>query len=197
MHKKLFAEALGTFTLVLAVLASLHAGNPVVVTPIAAAIVLGLFVYTIGNRSGCHINPAVTIGLWSIGKMNLNDSISYIIAQLLGALIALGVSSTLLGTLTAVADVGSTSTFLAEFIGSVLFGFGIAAVVFNKVPDAVNGVVIGGSLLLGIILAVAFGAAGVLNPAVAVALGAFNLTYLIGSIVGVTVGMHLYKQLIA
>ena len=67
MHKKLIAEALGTFTLTLAVIASIQSGAAPIPTPAVAGLVVALFVYTVGWISGAHFNPAVTIGLW-VGK---------------------------------------------------------------------------------------------------------------------------------
>ena len=198
MQNKLIAEAFGTFTLALAVLASIQMGGAMVATPVIAALVLVLFVYTIGSKSGSHINPAVTLGLWSINKIKTNDAIAYIVAQVLGALVAFGVASTLMDSAPTLGMVPeSMSIFVAELVGAVLFGFGIAAVVHGKVRDDMSGMVIGGSLLLGLMLAVGLGSAGILNPAVAVALGSLNLSYALGSIVGAVLGMNLYKRFIA
>lgn len=197
MHQKHIAEAFGTFTLALAVLTSLHMESSIIATPVVAALTLGLFVYTIGGKSGCHINPAVTLGLWSINKIKTNDAMKYIVAQLIGALLAFGLSTAILGTKSTGMAPESMADFLAETIGALLFGFGIAAVVFGKIKDDIVGLVIGGSLLLGIILAAGFGSMGILNPAVALTLGAFNLSYVLGEIIGVALGMNLYRKLIS
>ena len=87
--QKIIAESLGTFTLAFAVLLSATATNFPVPVPIMAGLVLGLFVYTIGSISGCHLNPAVTLGLLSIKKIKPKESFIYIVAQLVGALFAL------------------------------------------------------------------------------------------------------------
>ena len=197
MQQKLIAEAFGTFALALAVLTSLSMETPIIATPVVAGLVLGLFVYTIGNKSGCHINPAVTIGLWSINKVKTNDAVKYIVAQLIGALLAFGLAAAALGTKSTGMAPESMANFLAEAVGAVFFGFGIAAVVMGKVKDDIVGLVIGGSLLLGIIIAAGFGSIGVLNPAVALTLGVFNLSYVLGEIVGVTLGMNLYRRLMS
>ena len=197
MQQKLIAEAFGTFALALAVLTSLSMETPIIATPVVAGLVLGLFVYTIGNKSGCHINPAVTIGLWSINKVTTNDAVKYIVAQLIGALLAFGLAAAALGTKSTGMAPESMANFLAEAVGAVFFGFGIAAVVMGKVKDDIVGLVIGGSLLLGIIIAAGFGSIGVLNPAVALTLGVFNLSYVLGEIVGVTLGMNLYRRLMS
>ena len=197
MQKKLIAEALGTFTLALAVLSSLQMEASIISTPVIAGLVLGLFVYTIGNTSGCHINPAVTLGLWAIGKIKINEAVSYIVAQMLGALVAFGLVSTLIGNITMGMAPESLSVFIAEAIGALIFGFGIAAVVHGKVANDASGLVVGGSLLLGILLAAQFGSLGILNPAVALALGALNLSYALGAIIGMILGMNLYKRFIA
>jgi glycerol uptake facilitator-like aquaporin len=199
MQNKLVAEAIGTFTLALAVLANLSMEAPLVPTPVVAALVLALFVYSIGARSGCHINPAVTLGLWSINKIKTNEAVSYIIVQVVGAMVAYALVSTLLDTSSMTLGMApeSMSVFLAEMIGGILFSFGIASVVSGPVHGHMSGLVIGGSLLLGILVAVALGSAGILNPAVALALGSLNLSYALGSIVGAMLGMNLYRKFIS
>ena len=197
MNSKLIAESVGTFALALAVVSSV-AGMPMVPTPVLAGLVLGLFVYSVGKVSGCHINPAVTLGLWSIDKISTQETLRYIAAQLLGAVAAVLVLSVLF-------DMGSFSltfaeeagrVFLAECVGAMLFTFGVASVVAGRVNDAMSGVVVGGSLLLGIVVAAQLGSAGILNPAVALALGSLSLSYVAGSVVGAVLGVHLYKRVL-
>ncbi len=83
---------------------------------------------------------------------------------------------------------------LAELLGAALFLFGIAAVVLGAVPAAASGLVIGGSLFLGIHFA-AHTSNGVLNPAVALGIGSFSLAYIWGPIAGAIVGALLYRLL--
>src|SRR3989338_497408 len=196
MLKKLTAEFIGTTTLSLAVLLSVTVTDSVIITPILAGLVLGLFVYSIGSVSGCHINPAVTLGLWSISKISTKDAAQYIAAQGLGGLAAFGIVAATTGgvSLGLVAEDGSI--FLAELVGTAIFTFGIACVVFGKAADAASGLVIGGSLLLGITLAAALGSGGILNPAVGLALGSTSLSYILGSVGGAMIGMRVYKHLV-
>ena len=196
MLKKLTAEFIGTAVLSLAVLLSVTVSDSVLITPILAALVLGLFVYSIGSVSGCHINPAVTLGLWSISKISTKDAAQYIAAQGLGALAAFGVVVAAIGSVSLGIVAEDGSVFLAELIGTALFTFGIASVVYGKVADAASGLVIGGSLLLGIALAVMLGSGGILNPAVGLALGSTSLSYILGSIVGAMIGMITYRHLV-
>ena len=191
--KKYIAEALGTMALTLAVALSLASKFPVA-TPVLAAVVLGLFVYSIGHISGMQVNPAVTIGLWSIKKIKTNDAVYYILAQCIGAGVAsFLVSSTLgLAKLTVSGDIGIGA---AELLGAFFFTFGIASVVYGKTPSLMSGVVVGGSLLLGIAIAAMLGSNGVLNPAVALGIGSFNLMYLLGPILGSILGMQAYKYI--
>ena len=194
--KKYFVECLGTFALSLAVALSI-AGSFPMPTFVLAALVLGLFVYSIGSISGCHINPAVTIGLWSIKKINTRDATGYIIAQFLGAGIALSLASSVgpVGLLAGIVVKNSLRIGLAELIGMFFFSFGIASVVYEKTPRDASGLVVGGSLLLGITFAVFFGSNGVLNPAVALGIGSFGLMYILGPIIGSVLGMKVYKAL--
>jgi glycerol uptake facilitator-like aquaporin len=191
--KKYIAEIIGTCALTLVVGLSLVGTFPVP-TPVLAALTLGLFVYTIGHISGTHINPAVTIGAWSIKKISTQDMMYYILAQFAGASIATILLVYTVGTPTLTVT-GSWTVFFAELVGTCLFMFGIAAVVYGKVQANLSGVVIGASLLLGITLAALMGSNGVLNPAVALGIKSFNLVYLFGPIVGSVLGMQAYKRL--
>ncbi|HEY4047813.1 MAG TPA: aquaporin Z [Acidobacteriaceae bacterium] len=88
---KYVAELVGTFVLVFggvgsAVLAGTHIGFAGV--SFAFGLSLLAMVYTIGPISGCHINPAVTLGVLLAGKIKTNDAAMYVIAQLIGAIIA-------------------------------------------------------------------------------------------------------------
>jgi glycerol uptake facilitator-like aquaporin len=190
---KYIGEAVGTGVLTLVVTLALAGTFPVSVA-VLAALTLGLFVYSLGHLSGTHINPAVTIGAWSIGKVSTDDAIKYIIAQFIGAGAALLVAGSLTVTaaLTVKADL---ATGLAEMIGAALFTFGIASVVYNKTPAVLSGVMVGGSLLLGIAVASLLGSNGVLNPAVALGVGSFNVMYVLGPIFGSVLGMQVYKRL--
>jgi aquaporin Z len=98
LSKRLFAEMLGTFWLVFGGCGSavLAAGFPDLgIAFVGVSLAFGLTVltmaYSIGHISGCHLNPAVTIGLWSGGRFPASDIIPYIIAQVIGAIIAASV----------------------------------------------------------------------------------------------------------
>ena len=188
--KKYFAEALGTFALSLSVLLAIPQG-PIAV-PLVAAITLGLFVYSIGHISGTHINPAVTLGAWTVGKIKHHDAIFYIIAQFIGASIAMVVATNSGAGVDLVVN-NTWAIALAETVGTFFFTFGIASVVYGKTPAVMSGIVIGGSLLMGILIASAFGSNGILNPAVALALSSFNLMYMVGPIVGSILGFNIYR----
>jgi len=92
MSKKLVAEFIGTFWLVLGGCGSavLAAAFPEVGIGLAGvSLAFGLTVltmaYAIGHISGCHLNPAVTIGLWAGGRHPVGEVLPYVLAQVLGA----------------------------------------------------------------------------------------------------------------
>lgn len=96
--KKYLAEMIGTFVLVLmgcgsAIFAGIGLGTTGYgVTTLGVAMAFGLSVvamaYTIGNISGCHINPAITLGVWSSGRMSGKEAGGYMLFQCIGAIIA-------------------------------------------------------------------------------------------------------------
>lgn len=192
-YRAYVAEFLGTATLTLSVLVTLSS-DLALATPVAAGFTLLLFVYTIGGISGSHINPAVTIGLLSIGKVKPNDAVGYIVAQILGAYVAFFTVTSLGLSVPTVNALDSGVVAFGEVAGAFLLLFGISAVVHKKVSDAASGIVVGGSLLLGIVAAASF-SNGVLNPAVALGIGSVSVTYLVAPIVGALIAVHLYKWL--
>jgi len=195
ISKKYIAEGIGTFTLAFIVLGAISYAQVLPVpVPVIAALTLGIFVYTIGAISGCHINPAVTLGLLSVKKISVHNALWYLIAQFSGAILAILVGSFFgITNDQAVVPSFSTSVFLAEMIGSFFFTFGIASIVYGNVKDEVSGIVIGGSLLLGGLVASFAGSASILNPAVALTLSLLSVTYALAPIAGAICGFQAYK----
>lgn len=190
--KKYFAELLGTFVLVFAVALSLG-GKLALPTPLMAGLALGLVIYAVGHISGGHINPAITLGLWSLKKISTKDAALYIIFQFIGAIIALVLSGAIT-TMPVLTVLNNWPVFFGELLGTFFFSFGVASVATDKVPPAASGLVVGGSLFLGISFA-SFLSNGVLNPAVALGIGSFSLAYLFGPIVGAILGMQTFAML--
>jgi len=92
--KRLSAEFIGTLWLVLggcgtAVIAGTAAGN--VGISIAFGLTVLTMAYAIGHISGCHLNPAVTLGLWAGKRFPANEILPYVIAQVLGAISGAGI----------------------------------------------------------------------------------------------------------
>lgn len=198
----LLAELFGTLVLTSAVLAT--SGNVII-----AALVVIIMTLVLGALSGAHLNPAFTLGLWSIRQIKPWKAVGYVVAQLLGAMLAvIIVSRFMTGSTDAFGSplevfkvkelAGTWVPFFAEAFGAVLFGIGIASVVLNKKVGFDAAFAIGGSLLLGLILAT-LGSASVLNPAVALGLSAYTtngwtyVVYALGPVAGVAAGMWLYK----
>lgn len=163
--KKYLAEMIGTMILVLmgcgaAVFAGV--GQPFdSVGTLGVAFAFGLavlaMVYTIGKISGCHINPAITVGLLLSGKISGKDAGGYILFQIIGAILGSAVLYVL------AKDSGSTTTLtgangyadgamLTAFIAEVVFTFVFVLVVLGATSKGANtkfaGIAIGLTLVL-------------------------------------------------
>ncbi|MCD8207293.1 MAG: MIP family channel protein [Bacteroidales bacterium] len=134
--KKYFAEMVGTFVLVLMGCgAAIFLGCGAPAEKLAVAIAFGLSViamaYCIGNISGCHINPAITFGVWLSKRMSGKDAIMYIVFQIIGAIIASAVLFALTSTgayghstatgANSFAEGSTLQAFLAEFVFTCVF----------------------------------------------------------------------------
>ncbi len=151
--KSLAAELIGTCFLTLA---ALLAG-----TPYAVALTLAAFVYAIGNISGCQLNPAVTAGLVAARRLPVLNGVLNVLAQLMGALLAAGLSFAVGNPLPDY----QAGTPLAEFFGFGFLILTVMAVSDKYVPQAGSGIAIGAALAAGLLTS-----KGILNPAVAIAM---------------------------
>src|SRR5206468_5329582 len=96
MMKKLCAEMFGTFGLVFAGTGAIiiNESSNGAITHVGIALTFGLIIlamiYTFGDISGAHFNPAVTIGFWAARRLPGREAVTYIATQCLGALLASG-----------------------------------------------------------------------------------------------------------
>lgn len=94
LFKRLIAEWVGTFWLVFGGIGSAVFATPLDIGAAGVALAFGLtlltMAYTIGHISGCHINPAVSVGLWVSGRFPLKEVVPYIIVQLIGGWLGAG-----------------------------------------------------------------------------------------------------------
>jgi glycerol uptake facilitator protein len=195
----LVAEFLGTGVLTLIVLAVSKStiGLPYFVS-IAAGLAVVMATLVLGGVSGAHLNPVITIGLWSVRRVKTVPAIVYIAAQFVGAAAAYYLFTYLVGQ----SWDNTTGTFegkvlIAEAVGALVFSLGWAAVVYQRLEGAKAAAVIGISLMLGMMIASA-GLGLYINPAVA--LGARSWvwsTYALGPVLGAIIGFNLYGLLFA
>ena len=174
--KKYIAEFIGTCVLVL-----FACGTAVVVgcdkgaadaayfmTALAFGLVIVAMAYSIGNVSGCHINPAVSIAMLISGKLSTKDFVGYVVAQFLGAI----VGAAILNALVPGSGLGANSLFndsiglslLIEVILTFVFVIAILGVTSKVENGAVAGIVIGLTLTLVHIFGIHFTGTSV-NPA--------------------------------
>lgn len=133
--KKFLAEGIGTMVLVLMGCgAAIFLGCGDAAEKLAVAMAFGLSVvgmaYTIGGISGCHINPAITLGVWLSKRMSGKEALGYMVAQCIGAV----VGSAILYALTTTGSYGvSTATGANGFSEGAMAQAFIAEVVFTFV----------------------------------------------------------------
>ncbi len=174
--KKYVAEFIGTFVLVLfacgtaaVVGCSAEAGTGYLLTALAFGLVIVAMAYSIGNVSGCHINPAVSIAMLASGKMTVKDFIGYVVAQFIGAIAGAAVLAAFVGVdsglgANALYNGNVGLSLLIEVILTFVFVIAILGVTSKESNGAVAGIVIGLSLTLVHILGISFTGTSV-NPA--------------------------------
>jgi aquaporin Z len=211
----LIAEFIGTFVFAGAVIAS--SGQPLYVLFALVGVVLA-----IGTISGGYANPALVVGAWVTRRMSGTRAIGYIVAQILGAMLAFVVLNAFVSAVPHAATAYSSApelfkmatlpkghewfVFWSELVGMLIFGFAAASVIGRGAKRLTGAFTIGLGLFLGLMVAGSaaayLSATAVLNPAVAVALQGINFTsvwpiaiYFVGSMLGAVIGFVLFDYL--
>lgn len=195
----LAAEFLGTGILATAVInvarSQIGIGYFVAIGVAAAYAVL---IMIFGATSGAHFNPAVTIGMWTLRKIQTIQALAYLAAQMLGGLAAWRLAEYMVGDkLSSIAPkTFQWKVLVAEMVGTFVFTFGIAAAVYQHYENGRLAATIGMSLFVGTVVA-SIASNATLNPAIALANQTWSRAYIFGPIVGSLVGMNLYAYLFA
>ena len=223
--KRYIAELIGTMVLVLFGCGSVAiAGSALGNLGIALAFGLSIvaMAYVIGDISGCHINPAVSIGMWIDGRMDVKDLIMYIVFQCIGAIIGIGIlaviinSSAHLGgyTMTGLGQNGfgaasavglnAVGAIIVEIILTFVFVLTVLGVTKKAETGAVAGIVMGLTFTLVHIIGIPLTGTSV-NPARSLAPALFMggqalnqvWVFILAPIVGAIIAGYLYKVLMS
>jgi len=228
-HRIALAEAVGTLILVVggpgtAILATggFFPSGSVGVLGVAIAFGLSLLcaAYAIGSISGCHINPAVTVGLWAIGKTRSNDVPWYIggqvIGGVLGAAIIFVIAASQDGFSAKESGFASNgygkhspggfdlpAVIIAEIVFTAVFIFVIASTSRKSMSPGMTGIAVGLMLTLVHLISIPIDNTSV-NPARSLATAVFQHTwalsqlwaFIVFPIVGGLLGAYLWKTLV-
>ena len=225
--KKLVAECIGTCVLVVcgcgtAMLVGCDAvnGGGYILTALAFGLTIVAMAYSMGNISGCHINPAVSLGVLMTGGMPVSEFFQYVVAQCIGALAGSGILAAIFG-LGGVTDqtggfgsnglggVGGSAIagLLVEVVLTFIFVIAILGVTSKKANHgSFGGLVIGLSLVLVHILGIGLTGTSVnparsLGPAIVAAINgntdpiACIWVFIVGPLVGAALAAVTYKFL--
>lgn len=195
------AELIGTFVFVFAIISAVNSGSDL--TPLAIGFALMVMVFATGHISGAHLNPAVSVGVWLRGAIDLTGLLTYIVAQLVGASLAALVSFALFPAATDAMQIDVGPAFLVEALWTFVLVYVVLNVATSKdhPNNSFYGLAIGSTVFVG---AVGFGSVsgGGFNPAVALGLaitgqfawGSYWL-YFLAPIVGGAVAALVFRVL--
>lgn len=214
IFKKCLAEFIGTFVLVLfgcgtavAVSCSLANLPGYLLTALAFGLVIVAMAYSIGNVSGCHINPAVSIAMFISGKMTLKEFIAYLCSQFIGGIAGGAMLLAIFGKDSGLGTNGlyHNDIWISLFIEIILtFVFVISIMGVTSKPEYSNiaGLVIGLSLTLVHIFGIYFTGTSVnparsFGPAIFAGGDAFTnvWVFIIAPLVGGTLAALVYKAI--
>lgn len=179
--RRYISEFVGTFALTflacgVAVVVGCSTPAGIVATALTFGLVIIAMAYSIGNVSGCHINPAVSLAMLVCKKMSVKEFANYVIAQFLGALAGSAILGAVLGSFEALGangygtilpngtEVSLTVALLVEVLLTFFFVTSILGVTSKKENSSVSGLVIGLSLVLVHLIGISITGTSV-NPA--------------------------------
>jgi len=177
--RKYLAEFIGTFSLVFcgtgAIIINEHTGGQI--GHIGIAITFGLVVtamiYSFGDISGAHFNPAVTLGFWAAKRLDKKELLPYIAAQVMGAFLATGILKLLFPDNLNLGTTMPSGSVMQSFILEIILTFILVLVIIStsqgsKEVAAMAGVAIGFTVLLEAMFAGPISGAS-MNPARSIA----------------------------
>lgn len=177
--KKYIAEFIGTFTLVLfGTGVAMVSGGNIIATSLAFGLAIVASAYAIGDISGCHVNPAVSLAMLINKKLSVKDFVGYVVSQILGALAGSGIlyailNSTKIGVeslgANGFAELSATNITLfgaivTEVILTFVFIYTILGVTSDEKKSHIAGIVIGLTLVFVHLFGIALTGTSV-NPA--------------------------------
>lgn len=173
--KKAFAEFLGTFALVFAGTGAVVANQTSegAISHVGIALAFGLvvlvMVYTLGDISGAHLNPAVTFGFWVARRFPGNEVLPYVVSQVLGAFAASGLLRVLFPHNELLGATMPAGSELQSFIFEVVLVFLLMLTILNvstgaKEKGITAGIAVGAMIALGVMFAGPI-CGGSMNPA--------------------------------
>ncbi len=191
--KKYLVEFIGTFFLVLTIVVTVG-GNAGAMAPLAIGSILMVMIYAGGHISGAHYNPAVTLGVCMRGACPWSDMPGYVVAQVVGGILAAIVGEYLVGCIagTEPLSAGPAFAFLPGFLAEFLGTFALVWVVLHTATaKGTNGNSFYGLAIGFTVMACAYGlgsvSGGAFNPAVAggvIAAGMSDVANIGGFLVG-------------
>ena len=202
--RKYLVEFVGTFFLVLTIVVTV-AGGAGAMAPLAIGSILMVMVYAGGHISGAHYNPAVTIGVCLRGACPWSDAPGYIIAQLVGAVVAALAGEYLVGTMGKATEAGAAFNMAAGTIAEFLGTFALVWVVLQTATTkSTSGNSYYGLAIGFTVMACAYGlgavSGGAFNPAVAtgvITAGMSSMSniagFLIGQVLAAVAAAFLFK----
>lgn len=202
---KCIAEAIGTFALIFIGIGAIKAEPGLLGVALAHGLTIAVMVSATGHISGGHLNPAVTLGAFVGGKIDLKGAISYWASQLIGATVAAFVCLMLFNREVVVAgtpQLGGGTSPLAGIVIEAITTFFLVFVVYGTAIDPrapkIGGLAIGLTIALGILFAGpltggAINPARVFGPALAVSFWDAHYVYWIGPMLGGGVAGIVYK----
>ena len=222
--RKYLCEFIGTAVLVLFGCGTAAiTGGSLLVTALAFGLSIVAMAYVIGNISGCHVNPAVSLAMLINGKISVKDFIGYVIAQVLGGFAGIALflaiisctsyDITLIGfgangfDASSSLEINMLGAFIVETILTFVFIYTILGVTSDEKKSSISGLIIGLTLAFVHILGIPFTGTSV-DPARSLAPAVFSKillpnstallqvwVFIVAPLVGATIAAFVYKFL--
>lgn len=207
--RKYFAEAVGTFSLVFvgcgAIVINETGIGDIGLVGISAAfgLIIMVMIYSFGNVSGAHFNPAVTISFLAAKKIRLKDAIFYIAAQIIGGIIAAIILKYMFPSYLTLGVTSPSGSILQTYVMEIILTFFLMTVILNVSTGHMEkgimaGIAIGATVFIGALIGGSVSGASMnparsLAPAIVSGNYSYILIYITAPIIGALLSLPLFK----